>query len=90
MGEETPPTRFSAKYQMQVESLRDTCRRILSLCEGHVQQSELEQLHAVCERVLAAVEREHLRGLQDLHDTHLHEVQVNMAPRWRGEGGGAE
>lgn len=77
MAEEKPPTHFSAKYQMQVDSLRDTYRRILSLCEGHVQQSELEQLHLVCERILVAIEHEHLRSLHDLHDTHLNEVQVN-------------
>ncbi|KAF5277726.1 hypothetical protein FQR65_LT03706 [Abscondita terminalis] len=67
---------LGTEYHTQVENLRSAYRRILATNVTNLQQSDLEQLQILCERVLLAMEHGHRRTLQDLRENHSTELQV--------------
>lgn len=67
---------LGTEYLNQVENLRAAYRRTLEECESRKQQADLEQLQVLCERVLVAMEHWHRRTLQELRESHAHELQM--------------
>ncbi|KAK5647033.1 hypothetical protein RI129_005497 [Pyrocoelia pectoralis] len=74
--EERRRLHLGTEYHTQVENLRSAYRRILATNINNLQQSELEQLQILCERVLLAMEHGHRRTLQDLRESHSSELQI--------------
>ncbi|KAK4880362.1 hypothetical protein RN001_008508 [Aquatica leii] len=74
--EERRRLHVGTEYQTQVENLRSAYRRLLATNITNLQQSDLEQLQILCERVLLAMEHGHRRTLQDLRENHSTELQV--------------
>jgi hypothetical protein len=74
-SEEHRPVHLGAEYLTQVENLRAACRRALASCKEHHQESDIEQLQTLCERVLVAMEQWHRRTIQEMRETHGHEME---------------
>lgn len=74
--EDRRPLYLGTEYLNQVENLRGAYRHTLATCAGHLQQSDLEHLQILCERVLTAMEQWHRHTLQDLRESHLNELNV--------------
>ncbi|KAF5287073.1 hypothetical protein FQA39_LY16058 [Lamprigera yunnana] len=74
--EERKRLHLGTEYHTQVENLRAAYRRILATNISNLQQSDLEQLQILCERVLLSMEHGHRRTLQDLRENHSSELQV--------------
>lgn len=74
--EERRRLHLGTEYHTQVENLRGAYRRILATSISKLQQSDLEQLQILCERVLLAMEHGHRRTLQDLRENHSSELQI--------------
>lgn len=45
-------------------------------CENHKQQSDLEQLQLLCERVLIMMEHWHCKTMEDAHEEHAQELEL--------------
>ncbi|KAF7271366.1 hypothetical protein GWI33_015722 [Rhynchophorus ferrugineus] len=70
------PVYLGTEYLTQVESLRAAYRLALASCKERYQESDIEQLQQLCERVLTSMEQWHRRTIQDLREDHAHEVEM--------------
>ncbi|XP_044268352.1 protein outspread isoform X1 [Tribolium madens] len=73
--EEHRPVYLGTEYLTQVENLRAAYRCALASCKERHQESDIEQLQILCERVLLAMEQWHRRTIQELRETHAQETE---------------
>ncbi|XP_066141758.1 protein outspread isoform X2 [Euwallacea fornicatus] len=70
------PVYLGTEYLTQVENLRAAYRCALASCKERHQESDIEQLHQLCEKVLSSIEQWHRRTIQDLREAHAQEVEM--------------
>lgn len=70
------PVYLGTEYLTQVENLRAAYRCALSSCKERHQESDIEQLHQLCEKVLSSMEQWHRRTIQELREAHAQEVEM--------------
>ncbi|KAH1024624.1 hypothetical protein HUJ05_004084 [Dendroctonus ponderosae] len=70
------PVYLGTEYLTQVENLRAAYRCALASCKERHQESDIEQLQQLCEKVLSSMEQWHRRTIQDLREVHAQEVEL--------------
>ncbi|CAH1130205.1 unnamed protein product [Ceutorhynchus assimilis] len=70
------PVYLGTEYLTQVENLRAAYRCALASCKERHQESDIEQLQQLCEKVLGSMEQWHRRTIQDIREAHSQEVEL--------------
>ncbi|XP_060517884.1 protein outspread [Cylas formicarius] len=70
------PVYLGTEYLSQVENLRAAYRCALASCKERHQESDIQQLQRLCEKVLSSMEQWHRRTIQELREAHAREVET--------------